>query len=80
MIPLAVFPTYTLFGGDVSQFANQTAGLSITALGVTSGPGPNPVLLDNIQFSSAPIPEPSSLALVALGGLFIGWRGWAARR
>jgi PEP-CTERM motif len=76
MIPLAVFPTYTLFGGNVSPFANQTAALSITALKVTSGPGPNPVLLDNIQFSSAPIPEPSALALAALGCGLFGFRHW----
>ena len=76
MTQLAVFPSYTLFGGDVSAFANQTAALSITALGVTSGPGPNPVLLDNIQFSSSPIPEPDSIALSALGGLLLSWRVW----
>lgn len=76
MIPLATFSTYTLFVGDVSPYANQVATLSITALGVTSGPGPNPVLLDNIQFSTTAVPEPSMFAFAALGGLLLGLRHW----
>ena len=76
MSPLATFSTYTLFGGDVSLFANQVSTLSITALGVASGPGPNPVLLDNIQFSTTAVPEPSEFALAALGTLLLGFRRW----
>ena len=74
MVPLGTFSTYTLYGGDILPFVNQVATLSITAAGVTSGPGPNPVLLDDIQFSSSPVPEPSAFALSTLGGLLLAWR------
>jgi hypothetical protein len=83
MIPLANFPTYTLFVGNISSYANQVSALTITALAVQSGPGPNPVLLDNITFSSQSIPEPSEFALTALGALLLGfcrWRNYFIRR
>jgi hypothetical protein len=36
----------------------------------------NAVLLDNIQFSPVPVPEPSEFALAALGAVFPGFRRW----
>jgi len=54
---------YTIYEGDISQFAGQLGELRFTALPNTYG------FLDNIQFSSQPIPEPSSLALLGLGAL-----------
>ena len=53
-------PNYTVWAADISAYAGQVGQLSFTALWQTSG------LLDNIQFSSTPVPEPSNLALVAL--------------
>jgi hypothetical protein len=35
-----------------------------------------PATLDNIQFSSTAVPEPSELALGALGALLLGFRRW----
>jgi hypothetical protein len=54
---------YTVYGVDVSPFAGETGQLLFTA------PIQNFVLLDNIQFSSSPVPEPSSLCLIGLGGI-----------
>jgi hypothetical protein len=67
-IPLAQIgsgPNYIILGGDVSQFAGQSGELRFTA-----GSG----ILDNIQFSSSPIPEPTTGALYGLGGLLVGLR------
>jgi hypothetical protein len=73
MQPLQSFPSYTLYGGDVSGFAGQTAQLSITApappypLAV-----PMKVLVDDITFVT--IPEPSLLGVFALGVVLAGMR------
>ena len=64
-------PTYDIWGGDVSAYAGQTGQLLFTAL-----PNIGYGLLDNIQFSSSAIPEPSTLALGALGAFLLGFRRW----
>jgi hypothetical protein len=61
---------YAIYGGDVSVFGGQTGELLFTALPQHGG------LLDNIQFSTSPIPEPTVFSLFALGGLLIGCRQW----
>ena len=54
----AVFGTGLLsFGGDISSFAGQSGELRFQGGG----------WLDDIQFSTQPVPEPSRLAFVALG-------------
>ena len=53
--------TYQTFGADISAFAGQTGELSFTAL------YPVQSLIDDIQFSSISIPEPSTLAMFAVG-------------
>lgn len=56
--------TYTIYGGDISGFANLFGLLQFQGGGT----------LDNILFSNQPIPEPSTLGLFGLGTLFLGWR------
>jgi hypothetical protein len=69
-------PNYTIYGADISAFEGQSGQLLFTAL-------PNgAALLDNIRFSTQPIPEPGVCALVGLGALFACKRRptrWAAR-
>jgi len=60
---------YTLYGANISTFADQMETLSFSAPEATSGY--NNWEIDNIQFSSSPVPEPGTLALAILGGLFI---------
>jgi hypothetical protein len=62
-IPLVVLnsqPNYSVYGGDISQFAGQTGELRFTSLSHFG-------YLDSIQFSSQSIPEPSTFCLVLLG-------------
>jgi len=59
---------YTIYGADISAFAGQTGELLFREPWESSG------FLDNIQFSSSSIPEPSALGLVALGSLLFGFR------
>jgi hypothetical protein len=61
---------YTVYGADISAFAGQTGQLLFTAPPGTGG------MLDNIRFSSTPVPEPNTFALVALGASLLGLRRW----
>jgi len=70
MVPLETFPNYTLYGGNISSFAGQTVALSISEP-LSSGVSFSMLELDNIVFSSQPIPEPSIFGLLALGGLLL---------
>src|ERR1017187_649483 len=64
-------PNYTLFGGDISSFADQVGELRLSTLSPL-GAG---VLLDAISFSTQAIPEPSGLSLVMMGIAGLGvWR------
>jgi hypothetical protein len=65
LVQLGSTPNYDIIGGDVSAFSGQTGLLQFTA-----GYG----LLDNIQFSSSSVPEPSEFALTALGALLLDFR------
>jgi hypothetical protein len=67
LVQLGSTPNFDIMGGDVSAFSGQTGLLQFTA-----GYG----LLDNIQFSSSSVPEPSEFALTALGALLLGFRRW----
>ena len=61
---------YTIYSADISAYAGQTGQLLFTAPVNTSA------LLDNIQFSTSPVPEPSMFALTALGSLLLGFGRW----
>ena len=70
---------YTLYGADISAFAGQTGELEFTS--VFSYSGPSWIELDDISFSTNSVsPEPSIVALTAIGGLLFGARKWFARR
>jgi len=53
---------YDIYTADISAYAGQTGQLLFTV-----PPYVNSAILDNIQFSSSPVPEPATLALAALG-------------
>ena len=78
--PLLTTANYTLYGGDISGFAGQAVNLAFTA--VSDYPqGFGYYVLDEISFSTNPIPEPSEYVLLALGGVaFIGWRHFLRRK
>jgi hypothetical protein len=69
------YGVYTLYGGNVSAWAGQTATLSIIQLVPTqSGPQyiPSFMEVDNISFSPAVVtPEPSPFVLTAIGGILV---------
>ncbi|HEU0039804.1 MAG TPA: PEP-CTERM sorting domain-containing protein [Verrucomicrobiae bacterium] len=77
-IPLAVLSTlnsdHHIYGADITQFAGQTGELRITSYAHFN-------YLDDITFSSQPVPEPQSTALGLLGlvGLAL-WRSAKRRR
>jgi len=60
--------SYNLYGVNIAPFAGQTGQLEFTE---TFNPNPpfTQVLLDDIAFSPTAVPEPSTVALLILGGL-----------
>lgn len=69
----------TLMGGNISAFAGDTETLAFLCQASTGGTFPaneNYFNLDDIQFSTTPVPEPTTLALSVIGGLFFTWRRW----
>jgi hypothetical protein len=62
--------TYTIYGANIASYAGQTGQLLFTA------PVQSESIIDNIQFSSSSVPEPSEFALTALGALLLGFRRW----
>lgn len=72
---LSTGANYTLYGANISAFAGLTEQLMFSALN-TPGIYPNNWNIDNIQFSSSPVPEPSMFALIGLGGMFLACLRW----
>jgi hypothetical protein len=69
MVPLQSFANYTLYGGNISSYAGQTATLSFTDPPPAIA-APSQFLLDDISFSpTAVIPEPNPIALAGIGSV-----------
>ena len=64
---LAAEASYNTYAVDVSSFAGQEVTLRFTAFWIDSVP--NSLSLDAINFSPIPVPEPSTVALLLVGGL-----------
>jgi hypothetical protein len=70
-------PNYTLYGANISTWADAPEQLTFSAL----EDGLNTWELDDISFSTTAVtPEPSIVALTAIGGVLCGARRWFARR
>ena len=71
-------PNFTLYGGDVSAFAGQTAELRFSAPeGYNAN---NDWTLDSIMFSPTPVPEPADWTIFLVGGYGIATRTRWSRR
>jgi hypothetical protein len=68
---IATGSNYTLYGASVPE---ASAGQSEQLMFSTLTGLANNWMLDNIQFSSSPIPEPSVLGLCAFGCFVFVWR------
>jgi hypothetical protein len=72
-------PTYTLYGANISAWANDTEPLTFTAM--QDNTALNNWEIDDISFSTNAVsPEPNILALTAIGGLLFGARKRFVRR
>lgn len=69
-----VSSNYGIYVGDVSVFAGQIEELKFTAL--SDGVPTVNLYLGSISFSSTAVPEPSELALGALGAFLFSFRRW----
>ena len=78
LIPLSAGSNYTLYGGDVAEYAGQTGPLTIS--GLRDPTRFNAVSVDSILFSAQVVPEPSVLGLLAIGLFLLGWRSFSNRR
>ncbi len=76
---ISVGEGWKILAGDVSSFAGVSGDLRITALSVPFYNGFNRLYLDNVVFSSQPIPEPKCAALLALGTAVLAWRAQRGR-
>ncbi|MGD0816601.1 MAG: hypothetical protein ABSA83_23670 [Verrucomicrobiota bacterium] len=78
LLALGTGPNYSLYGGNIPAWEdNQSEQLTISAPGLSGN-----WEIDDIYFSTNVVasPEPSMVALSAMGGLLFGARKWFARR
>jgi hypothetical protein len=68
---------YSVYGVNMASYAGQTGELEFTSIFTGA---PSWTEFDDILFSTAAVPEPSVVALSAIGGLLFGARKWLARR
>lgn len=74
MTPLQVFPDYTLYSGSIpANLVGRSETLTFTEPPATASQ-PSMFELDDIQFSSSAVPEPSTLSLSTLGVFFLAWQ------
>jgi hypothetical protein len=80
LTPVFVTSDYVLYGADIRPWAGQEIELRFTALS-SDDPlvGGTIFLLDSIQFSTTPVPEPSTFALFGMAGI-AGWVYWRRKR
>jgi hypothetical protein len=71
---LGTAANYTVYGANISQWADRTAQLSFTVFGENPHVDDEFLYLDDIQFSSQPIPEPSEMRLFSAFIAFLCWR------
>jgi hypothetical protein len=64
LIGLVHTANYNIYEANIGAFAGQTGQLLFTSTGYPTAVGD---MIDNIQFSSSPIPEPSPSLLLLLG-------------
>jgi hypothetical protein len=71
---------YTLYGANIAAWADTPESVTFSAPADFSNP--NNWEIDDISFSTSIVasPEPSMVALSAIGGLLFGARKWVARR
>src|SRR5438128_1161890 len=79
LTPVSSTSAYTVYGGDISQFAGQTAELRIAAVPTLQENAAN-WIIDDIQFSVQAIPEPSTVALLVIGAAMAARRLALRRR
>jgi hypothetical protein len=68
-LSLAVLGTganYTLYGGNVSQWAGQTAQLAFTVFAEIPHQNDETLFLDDIHFSTQSVPEPDVIGLLVM--------------
>jgi len=68
---------YTVYGVDIAPYAGDTGRLEFTAV---AGNGESGIELDDITFSPNAVPEPSTVALLVMGGLALAARRWRGNR
>jgi hypothetical protein len=73
LTPIATFANYTQYGGDISSFGGDVPTLSFTEQ-PPAGVPPSFLELDNIVFSTSPVPEPESLTFLVAGVFLLGLR------
>jgi len=66
-----------LYGADLSAYAGKSVDLRIMN---TATELQRPLILDALSFSAQPVPEPSSLGLLALGGIAWAWNRRLSKR
>ena len=67
---------YTVYGVNIAPYAGDTGQLEFTAL---AGNGESGIEFDDITFSQNAVPEPSTLALIVMGGAALAARRWRGR-
>jgi hypothetical protein len=67
---------FTEYGVNISAWAGQTGELEFTA---NANMTESTIVLDDIMFSPSDVPEPTTLALLCVGGAILASRRWLPR-